>query len=182
MIKLKDLLSEVFEPMMLEQTPKYKFYLDLDGVVVDLVKAVKQLTGGLDFQEYEAVHGLHSIWKVLGAQDSMWWATLPWTGDGRELWNFLKDKEVVILTSGSTKHNGQTPKKGKHEWCFKNLGSNVKVIVVDSSHDKQRYAEPNAILIDDLNSNIDEWKSKGGIGILHKNTADTINQIKQLTA
>jgi hypothetical protein len=36
------------------------------------------------------------------------------------------------------------------------------------------------ILIDDYDQNIKEWQAKGGIGILHKNAADTIAQPKKL--
>ena len=48
------------------------------------------------------------------------------------------------------------------------------------SADKQKYAAPNHILIDDRKSNIDQWVSRGGVGILHTSTADTIRQLKKL--
>ena len=35
-------------------------------------------------------------------------------------------------------------------------------------------------MIDDRQSNIDAWESEGGIGILHKNARDTINELKRL--
>jgi hypothetical protein len=35
------------------------------------------------------------------------------------------------------------------------------------------------ILIDDRVDNVEQWRSQGGIGILHKNTADTIKQLQQ---
>jgi len=35
-------------------------------------------------------------------------------------------------------------------------------------------------LIDDLSKNIAEWKSAGGIGILHKSTGQTLSQLKRL--
>ena len=38
----------------------------------------------------------------------------------------------------------------------------------------------NAILIDDFASNIKRWEAAGGIGILHKNANDTIQQLKKL--
>ena len=49
------------------------------------------------------------------------------------------------------------------------------------SKDKKReFANKNSILIDDLKSNIQEWKASGGIGILHKNTNSTISQLKDI--
>jgi hypothetical protein len=49
--------------------------------------------------------------------------------------------------------------------------------------DKKKYAKSNGIpniLIDDWEPNIAEWNAAGGIGILHKNTEDTIQRLKKL--
>jgi len=45
---------------------------------------------------------------------------------------------------------------------------------------KKNYAAPNHILIDDRESNIDQWRAAGGIGILHTSAAGTIQQLKKL--
>ena len=42
------------------------------------------------------------------------------------------------------------------------------------------YANNHSILIDDDYDNIEDFKKAGGIGILHKNAEDTINQLKQM--
>ncbi len=181
MIKLKELLNDVYEPMMLERGQVYTYYLDLDGVLVDFDKGVKQLTGGIGFEDYSKLHGKDKMWKLISSHDSIWWATLPWMSDGKELWNFLKSKTVIILTSGSKLNNGTIPEVGKKEWVFKNLGGNVKIIVTDSAHDKKNYSQKDSILIDDMPMNIAEWKSRGGIGILHKNARDTIKTIEYLS-
>ena len=49
-----------------------------------------------------------------------------------------------------------------------------------SAKDKAQYASPNAILIDDRSKAIDPWVDMGGIGILHTNTNNTIEQLKQI--
>jgi hypothetical protein len=55
------------------------------------------------------------------------------------------------------------------------------IILVDSSEAKQQYAlGSNHILIDDLPSNIAQWRAKGGTAIEHKNAAETIRQLKQI--
>ena len=51
---------------------------------------------------------------------------------------------------------------------------------VRSKEKKKEFAGKNKILIDDLKSNIKEWKASGGIGILHKQTASTISALKEL--
>lgn len=39
---------------------------------------------------------------------------------------------------------------------------------------------PGDILIDDMEKNITRWVEAGGVGILHVNAADTIEQLKAL--
>jgi hypothetical protein len=180
MIKLKDLLNDAYNPETLDKGHSYTYFLDLDGVLVDFDKAVKQLTGGIGFEDYCNINGKDKMWKTILSGGSVWWATLPWMPDGKKLWNTLKLKNITILTSGSKKYNGTVPEIGKKEWVFKNLGGVIKVIVTDSAHDKQRYSKPNSVLIDDMPSNIEEWKSRGGIGILHKNAETTIKAIESL--
>jgi hypothetical protein len=47
------------------------------------------------------------------------------------------------------------------------------------SHNKQKYASPNHVLIDDREDIIKEWEKKGGIGILHTSTQNTIEWLKR---
>jgi len=97
---------------------------------------------------------------------------MMWMKDGKKLWNFLKDKNVEILSKPS---KDKLSREGKRIWCKRELG-NVKV---NLSRNKKTYAKPNHILIDDLEENIDPWTKAGGIGILHKNTDDTIKKLKK---
>ena len=67
---------------------------------------------------------------------------------------------------------------GKRIWRKRNLPS-TKLILAYAAN-KQNYADPNSILIDDRKSNIDQWVKAGGIGILHTDTASTIEKLKEL--
>ena len=55
----------------------------------------------------------------------------------------------------------------------------TKLILARAS-DKQNYSGPNKILIDDREDNIQQWKSKNGIGILFKSTDQVINELSKL--
>lgn len=180
MIKLKSILKEVFDTNMLESNENYEIFCDLDGVLVDFNKGIRQLTGGINFEDYIKNKGYDELWKIVNNNGAIWWETLPWTQDGHYLWNYIKVKNPKILTAGSTKNTGDLAVKGKKMWVFRNLGSDVKTIVTDRSRDKQNYSGINKILIDDLPTNISEWESKGGIGILHTNANDTIEKLKQI--
>ena len=86
-----------------------------------------------------------------------------------------KKYDVELLSSPS---RSETSRLGKRLWVRNNLPG-IKLTLAQA-YNKQNYAEPNHILIDDRKSNIEQWRDKGGIGILHTSAEDTINQLKQL--
>ena len=68
-------------------------------------------------------------------------------------------------------------------WIEKNLRPLPKLNHILIRRHKQKFAVTNGvpnILIDDWSKNIDEWKAAGGIGIKHRNTAETIAALKKL--
>ena len=65
----------------------------------------------------------------------------------------------------------------KRIWVKNNLPGTK--LILTSAETKQNYSRGNRILIDDRVDNVEQWRSQGGIGILHKNTADTIKQLQQ---
>jgi hypothetical protein len=102
---------------------------------------------------------------------------MDWMRGGKELFDYIKKNyEVELLSSPS---RSESSRLGKRLWV-KNHNLGVK-LNLEYSHNKQKYAAPNHILIDDREDIIKEWKSKGGIGILHSSTANTISILKELT-
>ena len=79
---------------------------------------------------------------------------------------------------GATPSYDDSSKLGKRLWIKNNIPG-VKSHLVPRSH-KQKFANENSILIDDYKINIDEWRAKGGIGILHTDVFSTIKQLKDL--
>jgi hypothetical protein len=61
-----------------------------------------------------------------------------------------------------------------------NLQNSFKKAYFYNRANKQLFAEPNRILIDDMQKTIDEWNAKGGIGIFHSSAANTITELKKL--
>jgi hypothetical protein len=58
--------------------------------------------------------------------------------------------------------------------------ANDRINFTASLGTKQNYSGKNKILIDDRPDNIEQWRSKGGIGILHTSAQDTIKQLQNL--
>ena len=158
----------------------YHIYVDLDGVMADLQSRVEEILGrpisttpgGSDWDNSD------EIWKELRSMNEPDFSKLDMLPDANVLWNYVKKYNPDILTA-----TGQPEKKNaaeKREWVAKNLTGYNNIFTVVGSKMKARYADPNAVLIDDRLKSINPWRDAGGIGILHTSAADTIKQLKEL--
>jgi hypothetical protein len=179
MIYLQDILKEVTDANLLENDLSRIIYVDLDGVLVDFDSGFEAISSGVKKTDYIKKHGMSDFWKLINSQGQEWWENLEWMSDGTKLWSAIENKNVKVLTSGSTRNTGTMAINGKKKWVADHLGP-IETIVVNSSHEKQKYARPGDILIDDLYSNISEWTVKKGTGILHRNADDTINKLNDV--
>ena len=166
MIKLTDLLKEV-------EDQKYTIYCDLDGVLVDFDKGYKDLTG-MTTQEANA-QGDKVFWEPIKKAGASFWIKLKWMPDGKQLWDYIKQYNPSILSAPSREESSRI---GKRVWMKHNL-PDAKLILANAVN-KQNYSGENQILIDDREKNIEQWRNKGGIGILHTSATDTIKQLKEL--
>ncbi len=171
------------------QTPK--LYVDLDGVMSDLVAKWAELTG---YSRDDIEHGYWTnremkkkIWKTTNRalkQGVEIWYDLDLMPGAMTLWQFLVRNagtvgyEIEILTATGRMRQEEVADM-KHRWVAKHLSSTVGVITVQDGVDKARYAEEDAILIDDQQKNIDAWERAGGVGILHTDAESTINQLRK---
>lgn len=164
----------------LNEETKYKIFLDMDGVIVDFMSAVYKLFKLTDFREWEKMG--KDKYVEINKTGEKWWSEMNWLSDGKKLWNYLKDYDVTILSAGpKDKISNAISVKGKRNWLNKNIGSSYSSnAIITTAVEKQNYAAENHILIDDSPRNIRQWRSKGGIGILHKNTNDTIKQLEKI--
>jgi len=170
MLKLSKLIKEYIYQY------KYTVYCDMDGVLTDFDKQLENFTGIKDGRKYEKKEGTEAFWSEIGKGGLKYWSEMPWMKDGKKLWDYIKNKNVKIL-SAPARTIPESP-RGKHMWVKGNLG-NVELIL-RRARDKQDFAKKDAILIDDMDENIKQWKARGGIGILHKSASSTIKKLKEL--
>ena len=166
MIKLTDILKEIEEQ-------QYTIYCDMDGVLVDFDKGYEDLTG-MTTDEANA-KGKIAFWDPIHQAGAGFWIRLKWMPDGKQLWDYISSYNPTLLSAPSKE---ESSKIGKRVWKKNNL-PDTKLILTPAKF-KQKYSGENKILIDDREDNIQQWKDKGGIGILHTSAADTIKQLKEL--
>jgi hypothetical protein len=152
----------------------YKIFSDMDGVITDFNNRYKNYAGMMP-AEYEKKFGKDKFWELADKEGVAFWVGMPWMEDGKEYWNYIKDYDVELLSSPS---RSETSRLGKRLWVRNNLPG-IKLTLAQA-YNKRNYAAPNHILIDDRESNIEQWREKGGIGILHTSAANTIQQLKAL--
>ena len=160
------------------KSTNYRIFCDLDGVLVDFDKAMEEIgfpRGSVETDKKTR----NQFWGKVGAmakQGIPFWGNMDPMSDAQQLWDYVKKYNPEILSA--TGHVGNATAE-KHEWVKKHLG-NVPTHLVRKSSDKAQLAAPTHVLIDDREKSIEPWVAAGGIGILHKNAADTIRQLKEL--
>ena len=146
-------------------------YLDMDGVLCNFDKAYRSLrTHATDGKRFRAAVMEYKIFE-----------DLEFMPDTQELLNYvtkLEDINIEILTSMGTfeTDQGNQAKYQKMHW-LKNHNIPYKANFVRSKEEKAKFAHDRAILVDDSPGCITPFAVKGGHGILHTKSSDTIQQI-----
>ena len=165
-------LNSIDELIKLSEKKESLIFCDLDGVLCDFDKAFEELGQGSSKEIDD-----QKLWNIIKHDTKHFWRDLDWTSDGKELWNFIKKYYPTILSSPAPAFADPDCARDKVNWVKKHLGKYVEVIII---RNKEKYAEKNAILIDDREKNILKWNFAGGIGILHKSTELTIKKLRRL--
>ena len=152
----------------------YTIFCDMDGVIVDFERGYYELTGKHTSQ---VLDGSNEFWKPLEDEGALFWATLPWMSDGKQLWDYIKKYKPYILTAPSLDSSSRV---GKEAWCKMHINGQYKKLYFKAARYKSDFADENKILIDDREDTIASWNAKGGIGILHTSAANTIKELKKL--
>ena len=147
----------------------YTIYLDMDGVLVDFDKQFEELTG-MAPSAFEAKNGSDEFWEAIDGAGVGFWRGMKWMPGGEALYNRASQAPHFLLSSPS---RSDVSKIGKHLWRRDKTPSTK--LILARSYNKKNYANPSSILIDDRESNINQWREAGGIGILYT-SAEQVNR------
>ncbi len=157
-----------------------KLYLDMDGVVADFDEYAFRTLGVPPSQ------GVYpdEIWKQLASNERIYRDLIKTqyadnlVAECRDL-AITKNYDLIFLTA--------VPKANDIKWAFydkvfwaREYFSNIPVHFGPYSVDKWRHCQPGDILIDDRSSNIDEWRTAGGIAIHHITIDSTLFELSKL--
>tara|TARA_B100000212_G_scaffold122095_1_gene91505 strand:- start:1135 stop:1611 length:477 start_codon:yes stop_codon:yes gene_type:complete len=155
-----------------------KIYCDMDGVLCDFVKGAEKLTGKKI--DVWAQGSKSEKWGQIKSKKDFW-STLPWNPGGKQLWNFLKNYDTEILSAYVEDIYDKNCIPGKKSWASRNLGISSNKINLVKRVQKQQFADKNSILIDDYPKNVNEFRARGGQGVVHNgDTSRTIRLLKRL--
>ena len=143
------------------------------------------------------------MWGAISKADQFY-AKLPWTVDGKVLWNELKKNQTTNLDilTGVPRHNKSRAEK--FAWCKRELGietNHVDMAGKKASHElvtgrrkdkegvvnvitcwsKNKHCESKAnhILIDDRLALREKWEQRGGIFIHHTSAERSIELLRE---
>jgi 5'(3')-deoxyribonucleotidase len=155
-------------------------YLDMDGVVADFDEYAARTLG------LPASSGIYpdEIWYNL-ASNARLYRDLKKTEYADQLVNecrdlaLTKDYDILFLTA--------VPKGNDVPWAFydkvvwaQKYFPTIPVMFGPFSKDKHVHCRPGDILVDDRQSNIEEWRAAGGIAIHHTNIDATLYELSRL--
>ena len=163
-----------------------KIYFDMDGVLADFERGVKEICG-VTPPDQNAKH------HKPGDDDEMWekikatkhfYDYLELMPGVKEMFDLLYGKygdKCEILTGIPKPRRGiETAGEDKTAWSHRLLAKDIKVNIV-YREEKPRYCTgPGCILIDDMQRNIRDWNEVGGTGILFVSAEETIKRLREI--
>lgn len=156
-----------------------KIYLDLDGVLCDFYKRYNEIFK-VDL-EHKRSHGEKITLEWDKFVEGKNFETLDWHPGGLELLKYIISLDIpveILSSSGGHRHHEEV-KKQKKVW-LKRHHIDFTANIVPGRKLKSTYAKPDIILIDDTEDVIDDFNAAGGVGILHKDTANTIKIVQSI--
>jgi 5'(3')-deoxyribonucleotidase len=157
-----------------------KIYLDMDGVLADFDRGLRELCG------MDPAQGKNRREDIWGRVKSVghFYDKLELMPGAKELFDAIYSEygdRCEILT-GVPKPDKGIPGAGedKINWMRRMLSEDIKMNIV-LREEKRNYCKGRGcILIDDLYDNIRVWDEYGGTGILHRSSEETLAELREM--
>lgn len=153
-------------------------YLDMDGVLADFDKHFEDLYG-ITSKGYEEKHGQIEFWRKVYCNPKFF-ITMPKAPHFMDIMRKCTGitNDVCILSSPSVTNQALCMIQ-KRKWIDFHLGGIFPAIF---ERDKHKYANPNALLIDDTDSKVRSFLAAGGNAFLysidnHQEFVEFINKL-----
>jgi len=155
---------------------RFNLFVDLDGCLADFDKGFMEMCGAtMPMRETNE----DAAWEAIKKAPNFWRRLQPMPG-AIAFWEFLKPFNPCILTSPS-KNDTDRGVIEKRQWVDNWLGTSTPVFFRRAKF-KHHLASPDAILIDDFEPNILNWRNAGGHPILHQNIETTKQELLRLAS
>lgn len=180
-------IIELFEDNKAEETvlPMPHLYLDMDGVQADFFTAWANIHNKERYKEIgdkqtreESIASLSNRGHEFIAN---FFATLPVLDGGMQVVDWLKRNNVPFtILSAPLRDNHAASIEGKKLWLDQyNPGTSESAIFTGTKEHFATKGQPN-VLVDDHKKYLERWQARGGIPVLHRNGADTIEQLENI--
>jgi len=159
-----------------------RLFVDIDGVIADFDEYALRISG---IPPRKGVYNSQEWQKI--AENPRLYRDLIKTKYADELIlqckNFceINNYELIFLTAVPKGNDIHYAFYDKVCWVLKYF-PDIPVHFGPHSKDKHTHCDDNDILIDDRESNIQEWREAGGTAIHHENLTDTIRELYEYSS
>ena len=156
-----------------------KIYLDLDGVLADFDSWRESVAR----RNPAALTDDDLMWEEARRVDHFY-LNLPLMPNARAFVGAVLETgiPVEVLTALPKKRRIEHAEEDKREYMRRHfcepLGADIPFNIGPFSEDKQDWARPGHVLIDDRRLNIVQWISKGGTGILFRDAIQVLQDLE----
>ncbi len=160
-----------------------KVYFDLDSVLADFNRGVVELCGLPTFNQEEATkQSDDAMWAAI-RDTAHFYDRLELMPGAREMfdlaYNALGADCQILSAIPKTKRGILTAGEDKVNWVHRMLHPDIKVNIVYKEEKKKFCTGADCVLVDDLEANIEAWRSCGGTGILHIDAKSSMEQLRK---